>query len=91
MNFTEKLQSLSEWLPILFNQIKEQLKQFLARSKAFYILYFPEAFEKYKTKDGKADVTPLTLRELLVGFKKGTNHQYLRALPSKNRIRIFSH
>lgn len=72
MNFSEKLQYLSDWVPILFNQIKEPLKQFLARSKAFYVLYFPEAFEKYKTKDGKADVTPLTLRELLIGFKQGT-------------------
>ena len=71
MSFTYKLSILVEWLPILINQIKDDLKQWLQKNKPVYMLYFTNEFNKYKTKEGKVDTSPLNLHELLTGFKQG--------------------
>jgi hypothetical protein len=76
MNFSEKLSLLTDFLPIIFNSIRDSLKaDHLARNKAFYMIYFTEEFKRFKTQDGRADLTPLTLTHLVTGYKKALEEE----------------
>lgn len=70
-NFLQKLHFLlPDFFHLIINDIQEELKaDHLSQEKIFYMIYFPAAFAKYKTTEGKIDASKLTLQELIQGYR----------------------